>query len=189
MPSFAVRVVLFVALMVTYVTFLLSVVEYFEIIPQQSRASIPSTKVLGSAVRASLSSISIPTLPRNTKPVYSPTAISNLYLPSESASKLLRKNRLPETIGSVDIYADPVQICTNMDGCYTFHPSGISPQRSVSSPEPAMTRSGTLVREVIGWVWGIFTKGVKPRSYKQLAAWTNIVSWSQYVCMVEENIG
>jgi len=169
MPSFTVRVLLFVVLVVTYVTFLLSAVEYFEVIPQHSRASIPSTKALGSAVRASLSSLTLPTIPRNTRPVYSPTAISNPYLPSLSASKFLRKNRLPDPMETFGVRADPVQICTDMDGCYTFHSPRISPQQSIFSSEPAITRSGTLVREVIGWVWGIVTKGVKSRSYKQLA--------------------
>jgi hypothetical protein len=155
MSSVATRAWIFVVLVVAYLLFLLTVMEFFE--EPLPTAATPKVNVLRVASPHRFKSHVRVTPPPPSFSPFPADAPQDLDLLSPGHRALLRRKPVKDD-SQMSIHPHPVRICDS-GRCKFFYPSGIKPRRSLSSSAPVVRRSGDVVRNVFSWAWGVATKG------------------------------
>jgi len=146
MLSLGFRISLFVLMMISYITFLIALVERFGVLPS-SDVSTSKSNQLSSIPSSSPEKSYIPPILQEPLDIL---PYQNVLSPSSSA--------------------EGIEICAADEDCYTYYP-GITSKRpsSLGNLEPAMTRStGYVIRSVSHWAWGVLRRGVRPRGTRRM---------------------
>jgi len=152
--SMIARATTFVVVVLAYAIILLSIMGYYDVVPTSPiLTTAAATTTTTTTLSESLSSITSQKL--DTKPSAVSVQRAN-YSPLVNLDRKISSISSDETVHTSIVFIDEFE--TDRDQAYLN--MAIIPSRSIISPEPAVaTRSGDVVRNLVGWAWTYASRG------------------------------